>query len=368
MKKRIYTIMSACIVLLVICIISIATIYGIRKNKLNRYVFNDYINPSQKVILCIGDGMGENHIKITECYYQSQLFFTSFHNNGYVSTFSKNIFVPTDSAASGTALATGYKVKNHLVAMDGKKTLKTICEEAKEKELGVGIVTTDSLTGATPASFSSHALDRGDTKNIILGQVTSKIDLYLGAGKSTYDNYKSNFIQEGYTYINSFDALSIEYNKIIGTFDEVVSESGTNVLPTLEMLASFAVDFMEHYYPNGYFLMVEGAHIDKKSHKNDIKGMMEYLRGFDNAIKSMHQKLSSTEDITMIVTADHETGGLKWNKNHPQEISNNLYTRGGHTGKDVKYYIYTTKPLKKELPTNIDNTDIYKICRSCLNL
>lgn len=368
-KKRIYKIIGSCI-LLIICIsaIVITTIYGARNQKLDRYDFQEYIQPSQKVILWIGDGMGENHIEVTEYYYRSRIFFTSFPNQGYVSTFSKSLFAPTDSAASATALSTGNKVNNHSVAIHKKQNLKTISESVKEKGMGVGIVTTDSLSGATPACFSAHAKDRGDTKDIILGQSNSKIDLFLGAGKKTYDDYKEHFIQEGYTYTNTYDALSIEKNKLVGTFENIESKYGSNTSPTLEMLANFAIEFMEHHYPNGYFLMIEGAHIDKRSHKNDIKGMMEYLKGFDEAIRSVYQRLTPTEDVTMIVTADHETGGLKWNKNKPQEISNDLYTRGGHSSKDVKYYIYTKKSLKKSLPIYIDNTDIYQICKVSLDI
>lgn len=369
MKKRIYKVMSICIVL-IICIstIVITTISGARKQKLNRYDFQTYVQPSEKVILWIGDGMGENHIEVTKHYYRSHLFFTSFPNQGYVSTFSKALFAPTDSAASATALSTGHKVNNHFVATDGKQPLTTISEAVKEKGMGVGIVTTDSLAGATPACFSAHAKDRNDTQDIILGQLNSQIDLFLGAGKGTYDDYEDDFIQKGYTYTNHYDTLSIEKNKLIGTFENIESEHGSNTSPTLEMLASFAVEFMEHHYPNGYFLMIEGAHIDKRSHKNDIKGMMEYLKGFDEAIQTVYQKLTLTEDVTMIVTADHETGGLKWNKNKPKEVNNDLYTRSGHSSKDVKYYIYTTKSLKKTLPVYIDNTDIYQICKASLDI
>ncbi|MCM1260780.1 MAG: alkaline phosphatase [Prevotella sp.] len=369
MKKRIYKIIVSCI-LLIACIstITITTIYSARKQKLNRYDFQEYMHPSQKVILWIGDGMGENHIEVTKYYYRSPIFFTSFPNQGYVSTFSKALFAPTDSAASATALATGQKVKNRFVAQKGNQELKTISESVKEKGMGVGIVTTDSLAGATPACFSAHAKDRGDTKDIILGQSNSKIDLFLGSGKSTYEDYKDYFIQEGYTYTNTYDALSVEENKLIGTFEDIESKKGSNTSPTLEMLAIFAIEFMEYHYPRGYFLMIEGAHIDKRSHKNDIKGMMEYLKGFDEAIQTVYQRLTPTEDVTMIVTADHETGGLKWNKNRPQVINNDLYTRTRHSRQDVKYYIYTKSPLKRPLPMYIDNTDIYQICKVSLGI
>ena len=115
----------------------------------NKDDFSYLSNKANKVILFIGDGMGVNHIENTELYLDKEMFFMSFEKKGYVNTFSKNTFWPTDSAAAATAMATGKKVYNTHVGSSFGKPYISISEIAKENGLGVGIVTTDTLTGET---------------------------------------------------------------------------------------------------------------------------------------------------------------------------------------------------------------------------
>ena len=164
-----------------------------RNTQLNTIDFSEITGSSKKVVLFIGDGMGVNHVKATSSYYEKQMFMTSLEYQGMVSTFSNSLFSPTDSAAAASSLATGRKFNNKEVSRHNGIDITTISEKAKNKGLGVGIVTTDNLYGATPASFSSHANNRGDTKQIVLAQAKSNIDLFLGAGKTTYEAYKNLF-------------------------------------------------------------------------------------------------------------------------------------------------------------------------------
>lgn len=327
---------------------------------------------ASKTVLFIGDGMGENHIKTTETYYGERAFMRSLGADGFVTTFSNNVGLPTDSAAAGSALATGQKFNNGEVARHGGNNVKSVAEYAKEKGLGVGIVTTDNLYGATPASFSSHANNRGDTSEIIKGQINDVVDLYLGAGKGEYTKYKSQFESKGFTFATSFNDVvgSVPGNKLIMPFSSLPSEDGTADTPTLEMCTEFALEFMEARFPGGYFLMIEGAHIDKKSHKNDIIPMTKYLKSFDNSIKIAYDKLQGF-DSAIIVTADHETGGLKYKDGETKDdIKNSLYTTKMHTGTNVKYFIFvkglSLDELKAIIPAKIDNTDVNRIARALL--
>lgn len=264
-----------------------------RTKNLYKTDFSDLTGLASKTVLFIGDGMGENHIKTTETYYGEKAFMRSLGADGFVTTFSNNVGIPTDSAAAGSALATGQKFNNGEVARHGGNNVKSVAEYAKEKGLGVGIVTTDKLYGATPASFSSHANNRGDTSEIIKGQINDVVDLYLGAGKDEYTKYKSQFESKGFTFATSFNDVvgSVLSNKLIMPFSSLPSEDGTDDTPTLEMCTEFALKFMEARFPGGYFLMIEGAHIDKKSHKNDIIPMTKYLKSFDNSIKIAYDRL-----------------------------------------------------------------------------
>ena len=343
-----------------------------RTKNLYKTDFSGLTGLASKTVLFIGDGMGENHIKTTETYYGEKAFMRSLGADGFVTTFSNNVGLPTDSAAAGSALATGQKFNNGEVARHGGNNVISVAEYAMEKGRGVCSLSTDILYGATPASFSSHANNRGDTSEIIKGQINDVVDLYLGAGKGEYTKYKSQFESKGFTFATSFNDVvgSVPGNKLIMPFSSLPSEDGTADTPTLEMCTEFALKFMEARFPGGYFLMIEGAHIDKKSHKNDIIPMTKYLKSFDNSIKIAYDKLQGF-DSAIIVTADHETGGLKYKDGETKDdIKNSLYTTKMHTGTNVKYFIFvkglSLDELKAIIPAKIDNTDVNRIARALL--
>ncbi len=375
LKKRKVLLSALSVVLVTILAVSLAFMgVGLsRQSKLEKIDFSALNGLASRTIMFIGDGMGENHIKNTEAYYGEQTFMRSLGVDGFVSTFSNNVGLPTDSAAAGSALATGKKFNNGEVARHGGKNVQSIAEYAKQRGMGVGIVTTDSLSGATPASFSSHANNRGDTSAIIEGQINDYVDLYLGAGKDTYQKYKTRFENKGFTFATSFDEVDAGFSgdKLIMSFSSLEASDGTANTPTLEMCTKFALKFMEERFADkGYFLMIEGAHIDKKSHKNDIVPMVEYLRNFDASIKCAREFLDG-KDCAIIVTADHETGGLKYKEGATKDdVTNKLYTSPTHTKRDVKYFIYVsrlgTTELKNIIPKNIDNTDVNRIAHALI--
>lgn len=324
-------------------------------------------NSAKKVILFIGDGMGENHIKNSEIYLEKEMIFSSFEKQGYMTTNSMSLNVPTDSAAAGTALATGKKTYNNYVGKYFNKDIKSISELAKENGLGVGIVTTDTLSGATPSAFSAHTTNRNYESEIILSQLENDIDLYLGAGNTSYKKYKSSFESKGYEFISEYSELKMTDKKVIGSFDKINNYTSTQATPTLPLLTLYAIEYMEQNFPDGYFLMIEGAHIDKMSHNNKILDMISYLDEFNNSIELAYDMLDG-EDICFIVTADHETGGLTLaaTKN---EIQNELYTSQDHTTAKVKFYIhhFNNSDITK-ISDEIDNTDIFKICTQLLGI
>ncbi len=364
MKKKFQKIGYFCILFSVIVfIVFFGIIFINRKSILTRNDFHNLQQKADKVILFIGDGMGENHIEIGKKYLNQKMVFESFRYQGYMTTFSNAIFSPTDSAASATAMATGQKVDNGEISKHQNKNLLTISEYAKNLKKGVGIVTTDSLTGATPACFSSHAKSRHDKEDIIKGQINSNIDMFLGAGYDDYLSYQKQLENNRYLFTNHFNRLTIKEEKIFGCFKEVANYNHQNETPTLVNLVAFAIDFMESKYPTGYFLMIESAHIDKMSHQNEIFKMIEYLDEFNSAIQYAYERLSKNSDTAFIVTADHETGNLLNFTGTKEEVSNKLYRRKNHSRKKVKFFLQL--PLDDDsliIPFNIDNTDIYKIC------
>ena len=318
-----------------------------------------------KVILFIGDGMGLNHVYNAELYYEESMYFSSFETQILVDTHSLSIG-PTDSAAASTAMSTGQRIENDYIAMKGDDNLTSITEIAKQNEYGTGVVTSDDITGATPAGFSAHARSRDNTSEILLSQNDSSLDLLLGAGD--HDLYKTRFEGKGWTWVTSFDQLTTEKKRYVTMFNSVTFENGDNKNPTLTELASFAIDYMEANYPTGYFLMIEGAKIDKASHSNDVQAMLKNMADFNNAIKAVDQKLAKTGDgYSIIVTADHETGDLQ-KATSKDKMTNGLYRLAKHTEHDVGLYFKTTLDFTPEYLTKdkIINSDIFLLCKYLL--
>lgn len=322
--------------------------------------------PTAKVILFIGDGMGENHILNSELNWGEKTYFTSFEHKTYVDTAS--LSGVTDSAAAATAMATGVRVKNDVLAIDISEPITSITEIAKANEYGAGVVTSDLITGATPAGFSAHAFSRNVSADILLSQRYSPLDLLIGSGN--YDIYQTLFEEEGFTWVNEFSELKLRNKRYVATFDDVMPTDNSDDVPNLTQLTEYAIKYMEKHHPNGYFLMIEGAKIDKASHSNDLQFMMENLYDFSNAIKLADEMLKKTGDnYSLIVTADHETGKLDL-ATQKSELTNDLYNSKNHTLTPVPLYFKSTlsevpQILQKEI---ILNTDIFFLCKYLLAL
>ncbi len=318
-----------------------------------------------KVILFIGDGMGLNHVYNSELYFEESMYFSGFETKTTVDTNSLSSGY-TDSAAAATAMATGQRVENGYIAISGANNLTSITELAKQNEYGTGVVTSDDITGATPAGFSAHANSRDETKDILLSQKESKLDLLLGAGNHSL--YKSQFEAKGWTWVKNFSELTTESKRYVSLFNEVVPQNPTEVKPTLTQLASFAIDYMEANYPTGYFLMIEGAKIDKASHSNDIQAMLDNMADFNNAVKAVDEKLAKIEGgYSIIVTADHETGDLQ-KAESKDKITGGLYRSAKHTAKDVGLYFRSTLDFTPSFLNNevILNTNVFLLCKYLL--
>ena len=318
-----------------------------------------------KVILFIGDGMGINHVYNAEMYYEESMYFSDFETKTLVDTNS--LSGTTDSAAAATAMATGQRVFNDCVATNGVNNLTTITELAKKAFYGAGVVTSDDITGATPAGFSAHADSRDDEDSILTSQAKCKLDLLLGAGAYS-PLYENQFIKNGWTLVTKYDELTLKRKPIVANFSMVVPEEPYNRAPTLTQLAEFSIEYMEKNYSNGYFLMIEGAKIDKASHSNAIGTMLSNLYDFNMAIKKVDEMLKETGDeYTIIVTADHETGSLD-KAESKLGITNGLYNSTGHTNANVGLYFRSTLETVPEILNQdlILNTDIFTLCKYLL--
>lgn len=314
MKKLIYT--------LLFVLISVAA------NGQAKYVF-----------YFIGDGMGVNQVNGTEMYQAERqngrigvepLLFTQFPVATMATTFSATNSV-TDSAAAGTALATGKKTYNSAISVgEDKNPIETIAEKAKKAGKKVGVTTSVSVDHATPAAFYAHQADRNMNYEIAIDLTKANFDFYAGGGflkpDKTYDrkdapNIFPIFEEAGYTVArgyNDYKAKSKDAGKMI-----LIQEEGKDpsCLPyaidrksddlTLAQITESAIDFLTKGKNKGFFLMVEGGKIDWSCHSNDPATTFEEVIDMDNAIKVAYEFYKKHPKETLIVvTADHETGGL----------------------------------------------------------
>lgn len=323
----------------------------------------NYDGEKLNVILMIGDGMGFNHIKAAEAEYGRLFFANEADYAGEVTTFSRNVFGPTDSAAAATALATGHKTDNGHVGQYRGKDLKSTTEIAVELGMSTGIIATEGVDGATPAGFSAHTASRNNLDEIIKDQLTSGVNLYFGSNAVRYAPMKAE-ISKSYAYVDNIADIPTAGDKIFAAFEEIPLVADGASKPSLAMLATMAIDILSQN-ENGFFLMIEESHIDKCSHDNDLSGALEHVKAYDNAVKAVVDYAEKLGNTIVIVTADHETGGLQYNGESKDELSDGMYTKGSHTSANVPFFVFGD--IDYDLDNITDNTMIAKLCQAVIS-
>ena len=271
-------------------------------------VYEPTVKEAENYIFLIGDGMGVNQTQLFSAYSAEELGAYSDGESAFYGYMfpaigkarTNSLSGTTDSAAAGTALATGYKTVNGYVGKDGDKNdITSLTEIAAELGKATAVMSTETLTGATPASFSAHAQSRNDTSDILASQNVLKETygtLILGDYGSKYDE---------------------------DTIKNSVEQDIRNTLTTLSQSE------------NGFFLMYEEAYIDKHSHSNERRNTFKAVLRFNQAIGCVMEYAFYNPETFVIITADHETGGLMKN-----DDGTYYYTTGNHTSADVPVFAY----------------------------
>ena len=302
----------------------------------------DYLDSNIKnVIYLIGDGMGFNHLEKAKNERNIELTMDTFDYQGESMTRSFSNAV-TDSAAGGTALATGVRTLNGAIGvypMDVTGTFthpKNLTELCLENGKMTGVITTDETSGATPSAFSAHSSSRDNTEDITEDQLASDIDLIWGAqnGVATKEDAEAN----GFTYVTTTaEMLALkEGSRSFAQFTNslwTLEQSDENT-PNLEQMTEKAIDLLDDT-DEGFFLMVEGAHIDKHSHSNDDEAMTEALEEFDRTIQLVLDYAEKDGETLVVITADHETGGIVLNDDGTYS-----FTSGSHSDANVPVLVY----------------------------
>lgn len=281
----------------------------------------------KNIIYVIGDGMGFNAIKGGELYSNSTFEFTKWltlsANTRSLDSNTGKDTKTTDSAAGGTALATGTLTINGYIGRDKDlKDLETVFDVAKEVNKSVGIVTTDTIGGATPAAFSAHSNSRNNAQEILESQANSELDLLIGKESSTYENKKNLFIEKNFTYSNKLDRELLSKERLLINNKGMTPYTGSN---TLKDSTKFAVDYLSQN-ENGFALMIEQAYIDKNSHSNKFEDMARSVVELNETMDYLINRYKNQNDTLIILTADHETGSLDVSSDTNLE---NIYSKDG---------------------------------------
>ena len=297
------------------------------------------------VFLFIGDGMGTNQVYATELYLadvyntwgNTPLSFSEFPVQSLVTTYSANSLI-TCSAAAGTALASGSKTNNGYINKDTSQTInfETIAQKAQKAGYKVGVLSSVAIDHATPASFYAHQNSRNMYYEISMELPESGFD-YFGGGGFHYPTGKNNdmpnafdnAIQKGYKIVNtkeSIDALKNTDSKVFainpqtypqGEFYWEIDKKEGSV--SLAEFTRKGIEVLDN--PKGFFMMVEGGKIDWSSHGNDIASTIHEILAFDEAVSEAIAFYKKHPNETLIlVTADHETGGLGMGINEPLQL------------------------------------------------
>ena len=325
------------------------------------YVYPEPDGPAKYVFLFIGDGMGEMQVNAAEIYTYvngtstgtptpgqpgninlNTLSFTKFPTRGSQNTHDWQSFI-TDSASAGTAIASGRKTNSGSININGtlnpgnepEHRFKIITEYAKEAGMKIGIVTTVTLTHATPASFFGWHANRNNTASFATQLVDSGFDYFAGGniGATTTTELARAVDDKGYTVVRNkaaFNALTPVANQKVIAIPEndQLQDSGALFYDmdrnlnnpehwSIAEITKKGIDLLEN--PNGFFMMIEGGKIDWAGHSNCAVSNIRDVIAMDEAIKHAIEFAERYPDETLIiVTGDHETGGMTIGSNTMQ--------------------------------------------------
>ncbi|MDR0907148.1 MAG: alkaline phosphatase [Rikenellaceae bacterium] len=310
----------------------------------------------KNVILMIGDGMGLAQVAgtiINQGYEPLNIERAQFI--GLSKTYSANNRV-TDSAAGGTALSTGVKTYNGAIGVDAEgQPVETILEKAEAAGLATGLVATYSVTNATPAAFVAHVTSRKMEERIAEFYLTAGVDVFLGGGKQFFTQREdgrdltAELRARGYTMVDNLaDILAFEGEQLGALLsDNAMPKMVDGRGDYLPQATAKALEILKNNSPKGFFVMVEGSQIDRGGHSNDASVVFTETVDFDRAVGVAMDFADRNPGTLVVVTADHETGGLsipsgKPDFSLPDQGVKYEFGTGGHTAIFVPIYAYGT--------------------------
>ncbi|MEM9821961.1 MAG: alkaline phosphatase [Bacteroidota bacterium] len=328
----------------------------------------------KNIILMIGDGMGLSQITAAMYTNGNALNLERFPIVGLIKTHSSDNLV-TDSAAGATAFACGVKTYNGAIGIDANgQAKKTILEEAEENKLATGMVATSTIVHATPAAFIAHQKLRAFYEPIAADFMKTEIDFFVGGGKKYFDRRssddrnlyaeleKNNYVVSDYFKNKDLGKTLIDENKNFAYFtaddDPVTVTTGRDYLYAASVMG---MNFLKKHSDQGFFMMIEGSQIDWGGHANNASYVISELLDFDKTVGAALEFAEKDGETLVIVTADHETGGLSIKLGSKMNKLKTDFSTGDHTASLIPVFAYG--PGAELFSGVYENTAIYSKMR-----
>ena len=325
------------------------------------------------IIFMIGDGMGLSAVSTTFYFGDGISVFSDFPVIGLINTSSATHKV-TESAASGTAMSSGTKTYNGAIGVDtDRHAVKNITEVVTKLGWSTGVISTSSITHATPATFYAHVLQRSMEEWIASQLVVSGIDFFAGGGIQFFTKRSDGFnllptaASQGFIIDTSSLATpgSLDPGKKYGF---LLAPDG---MPTIQAgrgdflpsATALAIEYLSNN-ENGFFLMVEGSQIDWAGHNNDTEYLVSEMLDFEKTIAVALEFARKDGNTLVVVTADHETGGFALGPGHNEKtgtydysVIDPLFATGSHTATLIPVFAYG--PGAEKFSGLYQNTELF---------
>ncbi len=327
----------------------------------------EYKQP-KNIVFLIGDGMGLTQITLGMLANGDRTALEDYPVVGLHKCRSSDALI-TDSAAAATAFACGVRTYNGAIGVD-QDTLpvKTVLEMAEDSGLGTGLIATSTIVHATPASYIAHNKYRKNYEAIAADFMNTEVDLMIGGGKKYFerrefddmnllDTLKSNGY-EVYDFLTELDAIPVETKSNVAYFSAdtdplPVAQGRDYLLPATK----YGLDYLKQKNSEGFFLMVEGSQIDWGGHANLQEYVISEYLEFDTVIEYVRAWAEEDGETLVVVTADHETGGLAIQPESKMDSLVTAFTSTYHTG--VMIPVFAFGPGSEAFSGIYDNTEIF---------
>lgn len=320
----------------------------------------------KNVILMIGDGMSLMHVYTAWAANRGKLWLENAQATGLSKTWAVKKLV-TDSGSGGTSLATGVKTVYHAVGVDPDgKPLTSLVDVAKELGKDAGMAVTCRLWDATPCDFCCHNIDRDKEEELVGDYPTSGVDFVFGGGAQKFTNRKdgrdifkelqkkgyhvSRTLDDFFAYDKNSRIFAVPYDK-----DTPLPDERGDLLARASMKG---ISLMNQN-KNGFFMMIEGSQLDDYGHFNQLDLLMKETLDFDQTVGEVMKWAAKDGETLVVVTADHETGGLTLvNGNKDEGRVECCFSTKDHSGAMVPVYAFG--PGAENFTGIFENTDVFK--------